>query len=711
MWFTPVTEKPVLDSNALMQKVMNIINVVAISNDVSIQFIENLMMNVFKPNDDDERVTEVPRTILTACRQIVDCLVETVLRLDGTNANEKLLSCLLMLHLFAKIKPEFVVHHAITIQPYLSLKCQTQDDNQIICSIARTLEIIVPIMKHPSQIFLSTLEEDLVKLMMQQDPSVVNSCISCLSTIVNNLTRNFTLIRDCFKKYYTFLTSYKEISNTIQSTTEEMKQLQATFRRSLFIVGLLVRFFDFTNKEVISDLPDNIKNDVFNIFIYYLNNELYSKHYTLKAIGFFCIRHYELMLGTELKVFYRKYLKEDNVPILIVQVLNNLESYLQDVKRIIIEQDREWSKSSKKISLKEMGDVKAGMASTIVPYLICMSSEEDKTMSSIADINLQEINKVYPEFISMKAQYGIELSYKLQCIIKPNADIIRGFRIKTGEPLPLAINGFLYSILRTKQQRRALLLSMLKQFEEHVKTSLPKMLYLADNIAYFPYQIQDEPLFVIHHIDIILSFTGANLLQTFKDALTPVNSSDQENNNAMKNENDDEDDNENEENLLKRLPENLETLQQSQTPFQGCLLLLVLKKHLKTLYGLNDAKITQYSPSNTKKIFEKSFNKKTDIKFNPKVTLQKLKHGFPQIRFDIEARKSLVSEYLQFKTLLMNLDTDDNEDSIECNVPRIRELIAEKEQVVQESRENEGQDRKLNIVMNKGRCKKKRKTL
>lgn len=67
---------------------------------------------------------------------------------------------------------------------------------------------------------------------------------------------------------------------------------------------------------------------------------------------------------------------------------------------------------------------------------------------------------------------------------------MRGFRLVEGE-LPGALNGFLYSILRsTKQQRRAIVLSVLKQFDEQVKTSLAQMLYLADNLAYFPYQVR-----------------------------------------------------------------------------------------------------------------------------------------------------------------------------------------------------------------------------
>lgn len=43
------------------------------------------------------------------------------------------------------------------------------------------------------------------------------------------------------------------------------------------------------------------------------------------------------------------------------------------------------------------------------------------------------------------------------------------------------------------------------------------LLYIADNLACFPYQTQEEPLFIMHHIDITLSVSGSNLLQSFKE--------------------------------------------------------------------------------------------------------------------------------------------------------------------------------------------------
>ena len=45
---------------------------------------------------------------------------------------------------------------------------------------------------------------------------------------------------------------------------------------------------------------------------------------------------------------------------------------------------------------------------------------------------------------------------------------------------------------------------------------LQEKIYICDNLAYFPYQQQYEPLFMIHQIDLIVSVSGANLLQAFK---------------------------------------------------------------------------------------------------------------------------------------------------------------------------------------------------
>lgn len=753
MWFTPVRERPTLDSESLLRKVMNITDVVAASKDMGFEWFEQLLVSLFKPKEDKDDSTKMqadpPRTLLTACKQIVDCLIENVLRLEETNlgdseklgkkgSSQRLVACLTTLYLFAKIRPRLLVNHAITLQPYLSLKCQTQGDYQIISSVAHTLELVVPLMEHPSETFLAQLEEDSVKLILQHDRSVVASCLSCLGSIVNNVTRNFKLIRDCFKKYYGHLTDYKSFYEK-DPTNPMLLKYRPFFRRALFTVGLLLRHFNFTDPEVIEGLADNIKDQVFetlNYFVHLDNDDI--RHFTLSAIGSLCIRHYEFMMLPELKELYHHLLTSEHALVnMRIQVLNNIEIYLQEEEKRMIKQDLEWAKMSKQENLKEMGDVSSGMASTviqlyikeilesflhininvrhaalkviqlilaqglvhpvqIVPYLICMSTDCEKAVSHSADKWLQDIEKKYPGFIHMKSQFGIKLSYRLQKILQ-NDITVRGMRTKEGE-FPGALNGFLYTILRsTKQQRRAFVLSFLKRFDETAKTSLSQMLFLADNLAYFTYQVQDEPLFIIHHIDIIISMSGTNVLQSFKEALLPKESSVQSQcgqselmsgqmmtgqampmpsiqttvtgpDNQPKSDQilstleDEEDDEEDEEAILIRLPDDTTLLREYITASQGFLLLLTLRQHLKDLYGISDAKISQYSPSEAAKIYEKAVNRKTNLLFEPKATLQRLREGVTNEELDTNGRKKLVKEYLDFKQLMLKFDPEEPDD-------------------------------------------------
>ena len=186
------------------------------------------------------------------------------------------------------------------------MRCKTQGDYQIISHVARTLELTVPLIEHPSEIFLSQLEEASMKLILLHDKTVVSACLSCLGSVVNNVTRNFTLIRDCFKKYFGHLVSFKKVhSNDPQD--QRLERATPFFRRSLFTVGLLLRYFDFGKEELYAGLEwgSETKNAVFDALYYFLDHEnVHIQNATLQALGYVCIRHYDFMMDDRLKLRY-----------------------------------------------------------------------------------------------------------------------------------------------------------------------------------------------------------------------------------------------------------------------------------------------------------------------------------------------------------------------------------------------------------------------
>lgn len=385
----------------------------------------------------------------------------------------------------------------------------------------------------------------------------------------------------------------------------------------------------------------------------------------LIALGHFCIKNYDYLTNVQLRSFYCSVLLGDGHSVESkVNVLRNIQYYLQDADQSMSVRDKDWKTQSLVENLCDMGDVISGMASRIiqlylaevlasmmhadaqvrfwslklvevvlrqglvhplkiVPYLIALSTNTgNKEIYKRADRAVQDVEKTYPRFVHMKCHLGIQLSYELQRKIQQQGAtaaektaggsfVVRGFSFKEGDEQPSALNGFLYQLLRsTKPQRRALVQSVTKQFDDQ-RTTLPQMLYLADNLAYFPYAVQDEPLYIINQVNLFVSNTGTNLLQTFRECLRPRpgaedkttpeqqqqqqqsmrtdgDNADDSSAVAPANPLDDEDDDEDLDAILERLPEETGELQRCIVSAQGCILLLMLKQHLKVMYRMTE---------------------------------------------------------------------------------------------------------------------------
>ncbi|KAL1427179.1 hypothetical protein MTO96_017685 [Rhipicephalus appendiculatus] len=694
MWFTPQNSE-----ERLLQKVRHITHVVVACREMGLDLFEQLLSGLLKDREDGQR-----RGVLESCRQIVDCLVERLLRLEeGAESSQHLVACLGTLYLFSRIQPQLLVRHAHTIQPYLSMRVSGPQDYQVLQHVTRCLELVVPLMEHPSESFLAQIEEDLAKQLIRNAMAILPASVSCLSAVVNRVTHNYPLVRDMFHKFFMLLCLVKRQH---QAGREYSRQ---SLQRCLYTLGLLCRHFDFEHLEpapdstvesaAAEDADQPLKQRVFAAMMYFTEHEVEDiRQRALTGLGFMLVRQYDLMLGPEIKELYKHLLSSPLAPAVArVQVLKNLTAYLMEEEAKMIRRDAEWSKLSKGENLKEMGDVSSGMASTVVqvylkdilaaaahpdqvvrraalqvlqlvlgqglvhpvqmvPHLACLGSDDDKLLRTKADQLLQDLEKKYPGFVQMKALAGMRLSFEMHRTSQLGS-LVRGYRCPEA---PVSRNGFLYSVLRaTRQSRRAFLLALLKLFDEQARVPLAELLYVADNIVYFPYQVQDEPLFVMHHIDVLLSVSGSNLLQSFREALLPREG-------ATRTEEYDEEDDDDLDALIARLPADLEPLEESMQAAQGCILLLFVKQTLKDTYGFTDSRIQQYSPNEAAKTYEKALNRRSGVRFNPEPTVQFLKSGDE----GHTTGEELCRRYLDFKQLMLTIDPDDDDDDQDAGQPR-----------------------------------------
>ncbi|XP_074667518.1 nipped-B-like protein isoform X9 [Strix aluco] len=735
LWFTPT---PHHDKEAMTRKILNITDVVAACRDTGYDWFEQLLQNLLKSEEDASY-----KPVKKACTQLVDNLVEHILKYEeslsdsdnkGVNSG-RLVACITTLFLFSKIRPQLMVKHAMTMQPYLTTKCSTQNDFMVICNVAKILELVVPLMEHPSETFLATIEEDLMKLIIKYGMTVVQHCVSCLGAVVNKVTQNYKFVWACFNRYYGALLKLKSQHQEDPNSTILTANKPALLR-SLFTVGALCRHFDFDQEDFKGNSKVNIKDKVLELLMYFTKHsdeEVQTK--AIIGLGFAFIQHPSLMFEQEVKTLYNNILSDKNCSVnLKIQVLKNLQTYLQEEDTRMQQADRDWKKVAKQEDLKEMGDISSGMSSSImqlylkqvleaffhtqssvrhfalnvialtlnqglihpvqcVPYLIAMGTDPEPSMRNKADQQLVEIDKKYAGFIHMKAVAGMKMSYQVQQAINTcPKDPVRGFRHDESSS---ALCSHLYSMIRgNRQHRRAFLISLLNLFDDTAKTEVNMLLYIADNLACFPYQTQEEPLFIMHHIDITLSVSGSNLLQSFKESMVKDKkkekkpSSDEEtesdSNSGSESESEEEaskprrlrkrvdsDSDSDEENdinaVMKCLPENSAPLIEFANVSQGILLLLMLKQHLKNLCGFSDSKIQKYSPSESAKVYDKAINRKTGVHFHPKQTLDFLRSNMANSKITEEVKRSIVKQYLDFKLLMEHLDPDEEEEDGEVS--------------------------------------------
>ncbi|XP_044051406.1 nipped-B-like protein A isoform X3 [Siniperca chuatsi] len=755
LWFTPT---PAHDKETMTRKILNITDVVAACRDTGYDWFEQLLQNLLKSEEDASY-----KPAKKACVQLVDNLVEHILKYEESLAENKgvnstrLVACITTLYLFSKIRAQLMVKHAMTMQPYLTTKCNTANDFMVICNVAKILELVVPLMEHPSETFLATIEEDLMKLIIKYGMTVVQHCVSCLGAVVNKVTHNYKFVWACFNRFYGALNKLK-IQHHEDPNSTTLVANKPFLLRSLFTVGALARHFDFDLEEFKGTNKVVIKEKVLELLLYFTKHE--DEEVKTKAIiglGFLVIMHPSQMFMPEVKSLYNGILADSSSSInLKIQILKNLQTYLQEEDTRMQEADREWKKLSKQEDLKEMGDISSGMSSSImqlylkqvleaffhtqssvrhfalnvialtlnqglihpvqcVPYLIAMGTDPEPSMRNKADQQLVEIDKKYTGFIHMKAVAGMKMSYNLQQAIESSRKtIIRGFR---QDETHSALCSHLFTMIRgNRQHRRAFLISLLNLFDDSAKMEVNMLLFIADNLACFPYQSQEEPLFIMHHIDITLSVSGSNLLQTFKELLLKEprhkekkvkkewknmsdgedeeekmncdspRSDDEENSNSdddvvrrpkkarkpvadsSESESDLDDlDLEDVDKVMRLLPDNPTGLLDFANAVQGILLLLVLKQHLKNQYGFSDSKIQKYSPTESAKVYDKAVNRKNNVHFHPRQTIDFISNNMAHATLTNDVKRRIVRQYLDFKVLMEHLDPDEEDEEGEAS--------------------------------------------
>ncbi|EGT52745.1 CBN-PQN-85 protein [Caenorhabditis brenneri] len=458
-----------------------------------------------------------------------------------------------------------------------------------------------------------------------------------------------------------------------------------------------------SDEQEVTALKDKVF-DLLNFFSKIEEDKIRLK--ALNAFGHFCAQHSTYLTRRELTCTYLHILNPtSSTPDLHqrIIVLQNLEMFLQCEEQKLAASHEKWDEHKETENLKEMELSGSGLGSAVIqkywkavlesyvdadvnlrkaavqvvwltlnqglvtpgasiPTLIAMVTDPVEIIRNRIDGLLKEIDSKYSGMVQSKAMLGVRLAYKLHYKLRQTS-FVRGYRFCDFHPvstlpdaLPdktndgMAVLSGLYQSLRTnRQQRRSFLQSVVKLFSEEFNQDKPQLMeyiFIADNLAMFPYQMIDEPLFVIRQIDQNIAQTGSALLVQYKYHLRVQ-------------ENEDEDLVFAEQNLMSRLT----TLNQAPIFHQLFLasqvpsLLLYIRGFLMQLYGFNETKVAEYLPSEAAKVYEKAVTRRNIAIFKPLSALEAI--SLPYESGSFQHFTFLATKIAKFRTMLLSLDQVD----------------------------------------------------
>lgn len=78
--------------------------------------------------------------------------------------------------------------------------------------------------------------------------------------------------------------------------------------------------------------------------------------------------------------------------------------------------------------------------------------------------------------------------------------------------------------------------------------------------------------------------------------------------------------------------------------------LVAFKKKITLIFtrvGFTYRKLSQYSPNDTSKAFDRQVNRRNNVKFNPRQTIEILKLGEPPAQLNDKQKLDLVKKYME----------------------------------------------------------------
>ena len=304
-----------------------------------------------------------------------------------------------------------------------------------------------------------------------------------------------------------------------------------------------------------------------------------------------------------------------------------------------------------------------------VPHLFALQGDVDHpAIRDLACALLMTEGERRPDTLRLRIRDGVRLAYEFQRAIRDGGEV--SVLLPQQKNL-VSIFDSVYRecVSKSKKQRHGLFKNLLGLFElrdlsaydspkkkarkEKSTFDLAMLGFTAEILAYLPYTSAVDPLFIIHHISALVALQGEQVIDHFAECLRPVGLASDD---IYDDRNAAEDDLERaaKSKFPSKTPQaaSLNDSKFDLTKFKRLCkaattmtLLLRLKRYLRQVYGLSEARCIAYDPNEKQKVAEKAISRSdSKVRFDTTVTTTSGLDG-------------LIQQYAAFRILMREENT------------------------------------------------------
>lgn len=468
-------------------------------------------------------------------------------------------TCIKALSAFCEAMPSLLLKHLDLLMVYSSGDEKLSQTNALVVQrlVILMLNNVFSRMNRVVPRIIDRMENELKNLVFRAPPSIVEPSIKCLSTLATKTKKPPAMLYGMLETFYSFLMEFKDSKPVGPMSVDISSKLQ----RALFACGKIVSGTDMDRWE----FPDQartlkkgcVTQSLYETYVWYLkvSGSTLCASKAVQGLGFLFTTTPRLLLQAH---------QDDHLTYLLTQAPNEMKwQCLASLKALLVFEERrlqsgnaatkmDRSKSKKdqvhgdqeadasligSVMQAQLGNILSlshdksiqirgeavacvcnlliqGLVSPIhcIPYLVALETDQIPRIRDLAHNQLIALHEKFPTILNNPSIQGIVFSHEFQMNAFGKWSVLALDNDKKSHSLLGRL--YLDCVGATRAHRNMFLKALINQFadngavvlratarEKPIVETLDYFSYLAQLLGVLPYNVEDEPLYLIYLIN------------------------------------------------------------------------------------------------------------------------------------------------------------------------------------------------------------------